>query len=65
MNFWARSRNREKRRFASSCLSIRHFVRMEQLGSHWMSIHGVLYLDIIRKSVENIQVHLKSDKNNG
>jgi hypothetical protein len=43
--------------------SIRHFVRMEHLGSQRMGIHGILYLSIFRKSVDNIQVQLKSDKN--
>jgi len=38
--------------------------RMEQLGSHWMNFHIILYLRIFRKSVEKIQVSLKSNKNN-
>jgi hypothetical protein len=38
---------------------------MEQLGLHWTDFHKILYLSIIRKSVEEIQVSLKSDKNNG
>jgi hypothetical protein len=38
-------------------------VRMEQLGSHWTECLGILYLRIFRKSVEKIQVWLKSDKN--
>jgi len=38
---------------------------MEQLGSHWMDFHDILYLSIFRKSVEKIQVPLKSDKNDG
>jgi hypothetical protein len=38
---------------------------MEQLGSHWTDLHEILYLSICRKSVEKIQVSLKSDKNNG
>ena len=48
-------------KIASSCLS----VRMEQLGSHWMDIHEILYFRILRKSFLRIQVSLKSDKNKG
>jgi hypothetical protein len=45
----------------SVCLSI----WLEHLGSHWMAFHESSYLSIFRKSVEKIQVSLKSDKNNG
>ena len=38
---------------------------MEQLGSQRMDFHEIFYLRIFRKSVEKIQVQLKSDKNNG
>jgi hypothetical protein len=61
----ALSQNCEKRLLVSSCLSLRPFARMEQLGSHWTDFHEILYLSIFRKSVEEIQVPLKSDKNNG
>ena len=44
----------------SVCLS----VHMEQLGSFWKDFH-IWYTRIFRKSVEIIQVSLKSDKNNG
>ena len=37
---------------------------MKQLGSHWTDFHEISYLIIFRKSVEEIQVSLKSDKNN-
>jgi hypothetical protein len=47
------------------CLSVRPSVHMEQLGSHWMGFHNILYLTIFQKSVEKSQVSLKSDKNNG
>jgi hypothetical protein len=47
-----------KLRKASICPS----VHMEQLGSH--GLHEILYLSIFRKYVENIEVPLKSDKNN-
>jgi hypothetical protein len=40
------------------CLS----VRIEQLGSHWTEFHEMWYSSIIRKSVEKIQVSLKSVK---
>ena len=32
-------------------------------GSQWMDLHEKLYLSIFRKSVEKIQVSLKSDNN--
>jgi uncharacterized SAM-dependent methyltransferase len=38
---------------------------MEQLDSQWMDFHEIRYVTIFRKSVEKIQVYLKSDKNNG
>jgi len=44
----------------SSCLP----VRIEQLCSHWMDIHEIQYFCIFRKSVEKIQVSLKSEKIN-
>ena len=39
--------------------------RMKQLGSHLTDFHDIWYLRISRKSVEKIQVSLKSDKNKG
>jgi len=39
-------------------------VRMEQLGSQWMDFHEIWY-EYFRKSVEKIQVSLKSYKNDG
>ena len=36
-----------------------------QLGSHWMDFDEISYLSFFRKSVEKIQISLKSDKNNG
>jgi hypothetical protein len=47
------------------CLSVCLYVRVEQLGSHWTAFHEIWYLGIFRKSVEKIQVSLKSDKNKG
>jgi len=43
-----------------SCLS----VRMEQLGSHSTDFHEIVFPSFF-KSVEKIQVSLKSDRNNG
>ena len=40
-------------------------VRMEKLGFHWTDFPEIWYLNIFRKTVENIQVALKSGKNNG
>ena len=37
---------------------------MEQHGSHWTDFHEILYLSF-RKSVQKLQVTLKSNKNNG
>jgi len=33
-------------------------------GSHWTDFHKIGYLSNVRKSVENVQAGLKSDKNN-
>jgi hypothetical protein len=38
---------------------------MEQLTFHWTDVHEILYLSTFRKSVEKIQVSLKTDKING
>jgi len=46
-------------------MSARPSVRMEQLGSHWTDFHEIWHLSVFRKSVEKIQVSLKSDKNKG
>ena len=53
----------EKRPLASPFVSVRPSVRMQQLGPHGMKFHGILYLIILRKSVEKIQVSLQSDNN--
>jgi hypothetical protein len=37
---------------------------MEQLGSHWTDFHEIWYLGVFQKTVEEIQVSLKSNKNN-
>ena len=40
-------------------------VRMGKLGSHRTDFDEIVYLEIFRKTVQKIQVSLKSDKNNG
>jgi len=57
--FQARSQDCEKA--SVSFVSARLSVRMEQLGSHWTDFHEILYLTVFRKSVDKIQVSLKSD----
>jgi hypothetical protein len=47
--------------FRHVCLSL----YMEQLGSHGTYFHEIWYLRGFRKSVERIQMSLKSDTNNG
>jgi hypothetical protein len=49
----------------SFVLFVRLSVGMQQLGSHWTDFHEIWYLRIFRKSVEKIQVSLKSNKNKG
>ena len=49
----------------SSVVSACPSIRIEQLGSNWAYFHEIPYLSILRKSVEKIQVSLKSDQNNG
>jgi hypothetical protein len=44
--------------------SVRPSVRMEQFGFHWTGFHEILYFSIFRKSVEKIQISLKSGKKN-
>jgi hypothetical protein len=46
-------------------MSVFTSVRMEKLGSRSTDFDETCYLSFIRKSVEKIQVLLKSDKNNG
>ena len=55
---------RRFRKIATSDYQLRHvrpFVRMQQLGSHWTDFRENSYLGIFRKSIEKIQVLLKSD----
>jgi hypothetical protein len=46
-----------------SCLCVHLSVHVEGLGSHWMDFHEIWYLRIFWKSIEKIQVSLKSDIN--
>ena len=39
-------------------------VRKEQIGSHWTDFQQILYLSILRKSIQKPQVSLKTEKNN-
>jgi len=55
-------------KFAKSDYYLRHVclsVRMEQLGYHCTYFSEFRHLRIFRKSVAEIQVSLKPDKNNG
>jgi hypothetical protein len=45
-------------------MSVRLFVRIKQLGTHWKDFLEIWCLGIFRKSVKKIQVLLKSEKNN-
>jgi hypothetical protein len=47
------------------CLSVLPSFRMEKLRSKLTNCHKLRYLGIFRKSVDQIQVSLKSDKNDG
>ena len=64
-----RSKNCEKRLLASSCpsvcSSVSASVRTGQLGSHWTDCDETWYLTLFRKSVQENQISLKSDENNG
>jgi hypothetical protein len=48
----------------SFVMSVCPSVSMEQLGSDWTDFDETWHLSIFRKSIENIQVSLKFDKNN-
>ena len=54
-----------KLRKATVCEFVRPFVHVHQFGFHLADFHEILYLRIFRKSLETIQVLLKSDKDNG
>jgi len=44
-------------------VSVRPIARMEQLDSHFWVVYESCYLSVFRKSIEKIQVSLKSDNN--
>jgi hypothetical protein len=46
-------------------MSVRPSGPMEQLGSHWTEFHEIPYFTILPKSVEKIQLSLKSVNNSG
>jgi hypothetical protein len=54
-----------RRATVSFVMSVWPSIRMEQRGSHRTDFHEIWYLDIFRKSLEKVEVSLKSDKNNG
>jgi hypothetical protein len=62
VRFYTRSQNCEKGLLVASCPSVNPSVRMEQLGSQWF--YETWHMSFFRKSVEKIQVSLKSGKNN-
>jgi len=47
----------------SLCLSVRPTVHVKQLCFQWLQFYEIVYWSIVRKSVERIQVSLKTDKN--
>jgi hypothetical protein len=49
----------------SFTMSIRASGPMEQLGSQWTEFHKISYFTIFPKSVEKIQLSLKSVNNSG
>ena len=63
--FWRAFANCDRRRLASSCLSICPSLRMKQLVSYWTDFHEIWCLSIFLVSVEEIRFSLKCDKNNG
>jgi len=57
--------SREKRLLVSSCLFDRLSVRLYQRGLHWTGFRETGYWGPLRKSVEKIQIYLKSGKTVG
>jgi hypothetical protein len=58
-------KNYEKRLLDALWLFILLWVCMEKFGSHQTDFREIWYLCIFKKSVENIQVWLKCEKNDG
>ena len=48
----------------SFVMSVWPSIRMEQHGSHGTDFHEIWYLNIFQKSLEKVEISLKSDKNN-
>jgi len=61
-HFYTRSKNCEKPPLASSRPSFRPSA-WNNSSPHWADFHEILYLSSFRKTVEEIQVSLKSDEN--
>jgi hypothetical protein len=57
--------NSENFVLASCCLCARLSVRTYQCGSHWTDFRKVWYCRLLRKSVEELQICLKSDDSVG
>ena len=65
IRFQVRSKNCEKQTISFVvCLSLHPSVGIEQLGSIWTDFNEILLFSIFKKSVQKIQVSLKSVKNN-
>jgi hypothetical protein len=54
--------SRGKRLLASSSLFVRPSVHINQRGSHWMDFCEILYLWLLLKFVDKLQICLKSNK---
>ena len=65
MSFFLGAVEKLRKTRISIAISVRPSVRMEKLSSHWTDFYEIRYLMIHRKSVEKIQVSLKSEKNKG
>jgi len=62
--FWFAGKIAKKKKTTRFVMSVRMSVHMEQLSSHWRDFHEVRCFRIFRKSVEKIEISLKSDENN-
>jgi hypothetical protein len=65
IGFYALSQNYKNLLLALSYLFVCLSVRVKQLGSHRTDFHEFLYFTIFRKFIEDIQVSLKTGKNDG
>jgi hypothetical protein len=57
--------NSKKNLLASSCLFFRQSDHVLQRGSHCTEFREILYCGLLRKSVEKLQIWLKSDTKSG